>query len=117
MVLLGLKLTCKQQAAPARLPTVEECDATFAPQQVALTKRPNVECAMKARRTTEIEGGSIALAHNSTKAKPVSIGGHKRNYNPPATSQSAASPDQSVIRSVIGLAPLKCGLLLWDASS
>jgi hypothetical protein len=51
-----------------------------------------VERATEARRTTEIEGGAIALAHNSAKAKPVSIGGCKRNYNPPATSHSVASP-------------------------
>jgi hypothetical protein len=103
-----VKLTDIWRATPPNLPTVEEADATWAPPQVSLAKRPNAERATDARRTNGIEGSSFVLAHNSAKAKLVSIGGCKRNYNPPATSHSVVSPDKSVIRSVIGLAPLGC---------
>jgi hypothetical protein len=74
------KLTGTRQAAAANQPTVEEADSTWAPQQVSLAKRPYVEHATVALRTAEIAGGSIVLALNLAKAKPVSIGGRKRNY-------------------------------------
>jgi hypothetical protein len=96
------------QTTPANKPTVEEADSMWAPLQFALAKQQIVERTTEARSTTAIEGGSFVLAHNSAKAKSVSIGGCKRNYNPPATSHSVASSDRYVIRSVIGLAPLGC---------